>query len=550
MNWTGGQAVIQTLVQLGARRAFGVPGESYLAALDAMHEQREHFDFVIARQEGGAGFMAEAYGKLTGTPGICFVTRGPGATNAAIAVHSAMQASTPMLLFVGQVGLDHQELEAFQELDYRQVFGPIAKAAIEIPSAARAAEFTAKAWHLALNGRPGPVVVALPEDILRDSTPQNPVRDVPVPAPPAPNPDWVAALGAAMSQAQKPVVLLGGAGWDRTGQEAIQGFCEAQNIPAMAAFRFHDIFDNHNPAYMGEAGVGMLPHIRATLQNADLIIALNVRFGEMTTDAFQLFGDDRADQQIFHCHQSGDELNKVIRADHSTIAGPNVVAQVLQSLPKTPRDPAWMARCRAEYEAAQIAPAQPGGVDMAQVTQIIQSHLTPDAIVTNGAGNFAIWPNKFLRYGTGNRLLAPQSGAMGYGVPAAIAAKIEHPDRQVICFAGDGDFQMNLNELGTALQRDARPIILILNNGTYGTIRMHQEMHYPARVSGTDLMNPDFCALARAYGFWATRIDKSDDFESAWETARASDTGAVIELMIDPEALTPHKTLSQIRSGA
>ena len=547
---SGGQAVVQTLISLGARAGFGVPGESYLAVLDAFCDAPS-FRFIGCRNEGGAAFMAEAWAKLTGEVGLCFVTRGPGATNASIGVHTAMQASTPMLLFVGQVGLEHQGREAFQELDYRQVFGPIAKYATEITDLSRTPEIIRRAWSLAISGRPGPVVIALPEDILTQSA------DIEIPTTPifAPKSAAVAAdleqLTEKLQTAQRPVILAGGGRWNSQDRGALRACANKLNIPVVTGFRYHDLFDNTDPLFVGEAGVGMTANTKRILTEADVVLAVNLRFGEMTTNAFTLFGGDRGDQWIAQSHRSGDEFHKFVTPDLSMICDPapllNGLAARLE-LTGMSHDPAWAKSARAGFTGAQTAKAQPSPVDMGVVTSTVQAMLPEDAIVTNGAGNFAIWPNKFLQFSQQQRLLAPQSGAMGYGLPAAIAAKVAYPERCVLCFAGDGDFQMNCQELGAALQADARPIVLIVNNGSYGTIRMHQERHFPRRVSGTEMINPAFAALARAYGFHAERIERTEEFADAFARALASPTGAVLDLNVASEAITPGMTIADLQA--
>ena len=547
---SGGQAVVQTLISLGARAGFGVPGESYLAVLDAFCDAPS-FRFIGCRNEGGAAFMAEAWAKLTGEVGLCFVTRGPGATNASIGVHTAMQASTPMLLFVGQVGLEHQGREAFQELDYRQVFGPIAKYATEITDLSRTPEIIRRAWSLAISGRPGPVVIALPEDILTQSADM----EIPTTRILAPKSAAVAAdleqLAEKLQTAQRPVILAGGGRWDSQDRGALRACANKLNIPVVTGFRYHDLFDNTDPLFVGEAGVGMTSNTKRILTEADVVLAVNLRFGEMTTNAFTLFGGDRGDQWIAQSHRSGDEFHKFVTPDLSMICDPapllNGLAARLE-LTGMSHDPAWAKSARAGFTGAQTAKAQPSPVDMGVVTSTVQAMLPADAIVTNGAGNFAIWPNKFLQFSQQQRLLAPQSGAMGYGLPAAIAAKVAYPERCALCFAGDGDFQMNCQELGAALQADARPIVLIVNNGSYGTIRMHQERHFPRRVSGTEMINPAFAALARAYGFHAERIERTEEFADAFARALASPTGAVLDLNVASAAITPGMTIADLQA--
>jgi acetolactate synthase-1/2/3 large subunit len=544
----GGQLLVESLVALGATKSFGVPGESYLAVLDALHDTAGKLDFVLCRNEGGAAFMAAAYGKLTGRPGLCFVTRGPGATNASIGVHTAMQDSAPMLLFVGQVGTDLKGREAFQELDYRAVFGTMAKWAVEIDDVDRIPEILARAWTTATTGRPGPVVIALPEDMLTSISEMRPLAGAARIAEPAPGADALDQVEALLSGAARPLLLMGGCNWTEAGQAALQAFAEASDIPVVAAFRYQDQFDNHSPVFAGEAGVGMPAHVRRLMREADVILAVNVRFGEMTTDGYTLLDVPVPAQTLIHVHGCDREIGKVYVPALGIQAGPNAFAAALS--PVKGVWAAWRAKARADYEASFDCPPQPSPVDMGVVTAWLRENLPEDAILTNGAGNFTVWPNKFFRYGKEARLLAPQSGAMGYGLPAAVAAKVAHPERPVVCFAGDGDFQMNCQELGTAMQAGAQPIVLILNNGIYGTIRAHQERHYPARVSGTVLENPDFTALARAYGYHAERVERTEDFPAAFERALTSKTGAVLDLEICPEALTPRQTLSQMRQAA
>lgn len=540
--------MVESLVALGATKAFGVPGESYLAVLDALHDTQGKLDFVLCRNEGGAGFMAAAWGKLMGQPGICMVTRGPGVTNASIGVHTAMQDSAPMILFVGQVGTDMKGREAFQEIDYRAVFGTMAKWAVEIDRVDRIPEILARAWNTATTGRPGPVVIALPEDMLTSLTDAAPLSGPARVAEPAPSPDAVAEAEAMLSGAARPLILIGGCNWSDAGTQALQSFAEASDIPVIAAFRYQDRFDNFSAVYAGEAGVGMPAHVKALIRDADVILAVNVRFGEMTTDGYTLLSVPVPEQKLIHVHASDREIGKIYQPVLGIQAGPNAFAAALS--PVRGGWAAWRAEARAAWEAGFDAPVQPSPVDMAVATAHLREVLPPDAILTNGAGNFTVWPNKFFKFGPRARLLAPQSGAMGYGLPAAIAAKVAHPGRTVVCFAGDGDFQMTCQELATSVQAGAQPIVLLLNNGIYGTIRAHQERHYPARVSGTTMVNPDFVALARAYGYHAERVEATEDFPAAFARALASGSGALLDLAISPEALTPRQTLTQMRDAA
>lgn len=544
----GGQLLVDCLIALGATKGFGVPGESYLAVLDALHDTGGKLDFVLCRNEGGAAFMSAAWGKLTNSPGICFVTRGPGVTNASIGIHTAMQDSTPMLVFVGQVGTDMKGREAFQEIDYRAVFGSMAKWAVEIDDVDRVPEILARAWKTATTGRPGPVVIALPEDMLTNMTEAAPIAGASVVREPSTDGATVEDVAGLLSGSSRPLILMGGSNWTAKGATALQSFAEASDIPVIAAFRYQDQFDNHSPVFAGEAGVGMPPHARRLLTEADTILAINVRFGEMTTDAYTLLKVPEPQQKLIHVHASDAEIGKIYVPALGIQAGPNAFAKALTPVKGGWAD--WRAQARAEFEASLDAPAQPSPVDMGAVMRHLAQVLPEDVILTNGAGNFSVWPNKFFKFGPKARLLAPQSGAMGYGLPAAIAARVAFPDRMAICFAGDGDFQMNLQELATAAQAGAQPIVLILNNGIYGTIRAHQERHYPGRVSGTDMVSPDFAMLARSYGFHGERVERTEDFAAAFERACASGTGAVLDLAISEEALTPRRTLSQMREAA
>ena len=547
----GGHILLESLINLGATQGFGVPGESYLAALDAMYDSG--FDFTLCRQEGGAAFMAAAYGKLTGRPGICFVTRGPGATNAAIGVHSAHQDSSPMILFVGQVGTNYLDREAFQEVDYRRVFGGLAKWVTQIDDIDRLPELVARAWSVALSGRQGPVVVALPENMLSAQS------DVPACQPgalpqPAPASNDITAIFEALAKANRPVIIAGGGNWDEKGRADLQKFAEKMALPVAASFRCHDVIDNHSLSYCGDAGVGMHPSLSAILQEADVIFAINIRFGEMVTKEWSLFDVPYMKAALLHAHISSDEIGKIYQPDVAIQACPNLLMAELcdklddhKGAQQNPHE-AWQDHCRNAWLDAIQPPPQNTDVDMAEIITTLDQIVADDAIITHGAGNFAIWPDKFMHFGK-RRLLAPQSGAMGYGLPAAIAAGKAAPDKQIICFAGDGDIQMTLSELGTVMQQGLRLVILIFNNGSYGTIRMHQERHYPERVSGTSLANPDFKALASAYGFACDVIADTASFKPAFMKALAADRATILELKLDVEAISPHMTITKLRQG-
>ncbi|MEM7237590.1 MAG: thiamine pyrophosphate-dependent enzyme, partial [Pseudomonadota bacterium] len=468
---------------------------------------------------------------------------------ASIGVHTAMQDSTPMILFVGQIARNARRREAFQEIDYTSMFRDVAKDVIEIDTADRVAEIVARAFRTALSGRPGPVVVALPEDMLVEQA-DTPVSPRIVPAEPGVAGGAAAQAAAMLSEAERPVMLVGGGGWGaRAGIAPLAAWAQTAAVPVAATFRCQDLVDNSAPAYVGDAGVGMPPHIRKMLDEADVILALNHQFDEMLTDGYTLFDAPVPKQKIIHVHASDVELGKVYQPVLAIHAGPNAFARALsaETVEGGNARRARLADLRATYEAGFDLPPQPGDVDMGLVMAELRATLPDDAILTNGAGNFAIWPGRLFHYGPGHRLLGPQSGAMGAGVPAALAAKVADPGRTVVCFAGDGDFQMTCQELGTAMQFGAQPIVLILNNGTYGTIRMHQERDYPDRISGTELQNPDFVRLGEAYGMHAERVETTADFAGAFSRALASETGAVLDLDISVEAITPRRTLSQIR---
>jgi len=561
---TGGRLLVDCLLEHGVDTAFGVPGESYLAVLDALHDVDDRLRFVTCRQEGGAAYMAEAWARFTGRVGVCFVTRGPGATNASIGVHTADQGSTPMVLFIGQVGRSHRGLEAFQEVEYRSFFDDLAKWVVEVDDPDDLPRVVETAFSVAVSDRPGPVVVALPEDVLREVATAEPLAPTPV-VERRPTADEVAAVQAELAAAERPVLLVGGGGWNADGRCALGRLAEVADLPVVVSFRRHDLFDNADPHYCGEAGVGIPPAVRETLERADVVLALNCRFGEMTTGVYTLFGTDGSgtgggadDQRIVHAHASAFEFGKVVTPAATVHAGPNAVAQTLAdgALSETvsagafdgSRWAGWRAERRAAFEATLDCPPQLGDLDLGVATAWLRDRLPDDVVVTNGAGNFSVWPNKFLLYGPEARLLAPQNGTMGYGLPAAVAARVADPSRTVVCFAGDGDVQMNLQELGTALQADARPIVLVVDNSSWGTIRMHQELHHPGRVSATDLVNPDFCAIAGAYGMHAERVDRTEEFAPAFERALASPTGALLHLVTATDQLNPRLTVDQARS--
>jgi acetolactate synthase-1/2/3 large subunit len=554
-----GHALVEALIAQGVHTCFGVPGESYLAVLDGFHEYAGRIRFVACRQEGGAAFMAEAHGKLSGRPGICLVTRGPGATNASIGVHTAFQDSTPMILFVGQVASDQRDREAFQELDYRQMFGPgtlgLAKWVAEVQSADRLPEYVARAFHTAMQGRPGPVVLVLPEDMLTTPT-TAPVlpRVVPVRAWPAPG--GLRELRAMLMAAERPIVIAGGSGWDAEAAAALQRFAENWQLPVACGWRFQDTFDNRHPLYAGDVGIGINPKLAARILDADLVLALGVRLGEMTTSGYTLLQAPRPRQKLVHVHAGPEELGRVYAADLLLQASMACAAKALEAL-AAPAAVAWRAHtaaAAADHEANLQSPeVEP--LDMAVVVKTLQRLLPDDTVYTNGAGNFSGWLHRYCRYPGmqhhGRTQLAPTSGAMGYGLPAAVAAALLHPERWVVNIAGDGDFLMNGQELATATGHGARKLLcVVVDNASYGTIRMHQEREYPGRVSGSDLFNPDFAALARAHGWQAEFVDRTAAFEPALARAIEAERPTLLHLKLATDVSTSRSTLGAIRAAA
>ena len=544
----GGHLLVECLKKHGVDLAFGVPGESYLAVLNALHDARNSIRFVNARHEGGAAFMAAAYGKLTGRTGVAMVTRGPGATNASIGVHTAMQDSTPMVLFVGQVASGDVGREAFQEIDYRAFFGTVAKWVCEIDRADRIPELLMRAFATANSGRPGPVVVSLPEDVLREETNARAGEPVAITEPNVGANELERVLEM-LREAERPLVIVGGGGWNQAGRSALRGFAEAAQLPVAVAFRSQDTIDNASPSYVGDAGLGKAPYMLDLINEADVILALGVRFGETLTDGYTLFDMPEPSQRIIHVHAGADELGKIVRPALAIHAGVNATVSALRDAGGIDGS-RWAERTKAAHEAWRNvldAPQQDAALDMSLVMKHLREVLPDDAIVTSGAGNFSIWNNRHLDYPADRRMIAPQSGSMGYGVPAAVVAKMVHPERMALCFAGDGDFQMTGMELATAAQEGAGPIVLVVNNGMYGTIRMHQERDYPERVVGTKLDNPDFAAMAESFGMLGLRVERTEDFAEAFERAAASPSGAVIDLMVNPDYLTPGKRVADWR---
>lgn len=548
---SGGQILVDALRINGVERAFCVPGESYLAVLDALHDAREQIDLVVCRQEGGAAYMAEAYGKLTGKPGICFVTRGPGATNAAVGVHTAYQDSTPMILFIGQVARDQMEREAFQEIDYRRMFGQMAKWVVQIDDARRLPELLSQAFHRAINGRPGPVVVALPEDMLSDCVTvadAGPCRRIEA----SPAAADLQTMTELLDAAQRPLLVLGGGGWNATAVADIQRFAEQRQLPVAASFRCQDLFDNGHPNYAGDLGLAAGPQLSQAVRDADLLLVIGARMGEITSGGYSLLEIPVPRQQLVHVHAGIEELGRVYQPTLAINSGMAAfAAQSARLAPSNnPVHADWTHGLNAHYLANLDCPPSPGPVQLGEIMAWLRERLPSDAILTNGAGNYAVWVQRFYQYRGFRTQLGPTNGSMGYGVPAGIAAKLTAPQRMVVAFAGDGCFMMNGQELATAAQYGANLIVIVVNNGMYGTIRMHQERHYPGRVSGTTLHNPDFAALARAYGVHGEVVAATEEFPAAFERAVQAGMPALIEIRLDPEALTPRQSLSQIREQA
>ena len=540
---TGGRILVDQLVAQGCDRIFTVPGESFLAVLDALHDTPE-IDLVVCRQEGGVGFMACADGALTGRPGVAFVTRGPGATNASIGVHVAMQDSQPMVLFIGDVDRGTKDREAFQEIDFPAMFAPIAKWAAKIDDAARIPEYIARAWTVALSGRPGPVVLALPEDMLLDEVV---AADRPriAGAVQACDPGVMGALAGLLGEARNPVAIIGGAGWDAEATRDFQRFAERSGLPVVAAFRRQDAIPNGSPAYAGNLGYGPNPKLVQRVKDADLLLVMGPRLGEATTDGYTLVTPEHPGQSLVHIHPDPNELNRTYRADLAICAGMREFAHALLAIEIPPLDTA--AAARADYEAWSTPAPRDLKLDLGPCVAAMREALPADTIICNGAGNYSGWWHRYWRYAGPGCQLAPTAGAMGYGVPAATAAALRHPDRMVVALAGDGCFLMNGQELATAVAHGADMLVLVIDNSTYGTIRMHQEREYPTRLSGTTLRNPDFAALGRAYGCWAETVVTTAEFAPALTRAMGQKGVRLLHLKTDIEAITPGTTISALR---
>jgi acetolactate synthase I/II/III large subunit len=546
---TGARILVDQLVVHGVETAFCVPGESYIAVLDALRDAP--IRLVVARHEAGAANMAEAYGKLTGRPGICFVTRAPGATHAATGVYTAFQDSTPFVLFVGQVPLAHRGREAFQELDYESAFGSFTKLTAEVESPSDFPEVTARALQTAMSGRPGPVVVALPEDVLsfeadvEDADPYTPAR-------PAPSADEVTRVRDALAEAKRPFAVVGGGGWSAEAAADLQAFAEASRLPVAASFRRQDFIDNTSASYAGALTIGHDEALARRLREADLLLVVGARLGDIPTRGYTTLEPPRTPQTFVHVHADPNELGRVFRADVPIVSGSReflAAARALGAVDGAARSE-WVESAHEAFLTSLRHRRGPGELDLGDVLEHLREHMPDDAILTNGAGNYTVWCHRFYafrRYGT---QLAPCSGAMGYGIPAAISAKVVHPEREVVCVSGDGDFMMSGHELAAAVQERLPIVVLLVNNGMYGTIRMHQERLFPGRVVGTDLVNPDFVALAGAFGAYGELVSRSEDFPAAFARARAQERPSLLELLVDPEAISPRATISEIRAAA
>jgi acetolactate synthase-1/2/3 large subunit len=546
---TGGQLIVEAMEANGVERIFCVPGESYLAVLDALHDST--IRTIVCRQEGGAAMMADCEGRLTGRPGVCFVTRGPGATNASAGIHIAMQDSIPMLLFIGQIAGHAREREAFQEVNYKRFFGDIAKWVVEIDRAERIPELVTRAFAVATSGRPGPVVISLPEDMLTSEA-EAPKALPATPVETRPGDTELDQLEKLLGHAKQPFAILGGTRWGEQAVASMRTIAEKWSLPVGVSFRRQMLFDHLHPNYAGDIGIGPNPKLAKAVKESDLVLLIGGRFGEMPSSDYTLIKSPYPDQTLVHVHADANELGRVFRPALAINATPAAFVDAFGKR-KGPKAPGWAAETERLHKAyldwSTPPETGPGPVQMGPIMNYLESVLPDDAIMTNGAGNYATWLHRFHRFRRFATQAAPTSGSMGYGAPAAVAAKAMFPDREVICFAGDGCFMMNGQEFATACQYGLPIIVLVINNGIYGTIRMHQERQYPGRVSGTDLHNPDFAALARAYGGHGETVERTADFAPAFERARASGKPAIIEIRLDPEAITPTRTLTDIRES-
>ncbi|MCP4072312.1 MAG: thiamine pyrophosphate-binding protein [Hyphomicrobiales bacterium] len=545
---TGGQILIDALINNGTKTIFGVPGESYLEALDAIYQRRNKIRFITCRQEGGAGYMADAWANATGKPGVCFVTRGPGVANASIGLHTAFQGSTPMVLLIGQIPRHQREREAFQEIDYKQMLGPVTKWVAQIDSAERIPEFVNRAFAIAQNGRPGPVALALPEDMLLDHAE---VEDLPpaIVVKSLPGEKDIEQVEKLLGNAKRPLLVLGGSNWDDKGRKAIQDFAERNHIPVAAGFRRQDTFDNTHKCYVGNLGFGSFPHLLDYVVSSDLIIAIGSRLADATVRKYTLVNAPKPRQKLVHILSAAEELGRVLMPDLAICCDPNCFAEAINEH-VTITDPIWAqvtATLSSEHNSSLVLGPQVGPVDMGKIMEYLRACLPADAIITNGAGNYADWPNKMFTYQSARTTLAPVSGAMGYSIPSAVAAKLAFPDRVVVSFAGDGEFLMNGQEIATAAQYGVNPVILVINNGSYGTIRMHQEIRHPDRISGTDLKNPDFAAYARSFGINGEVVENTNQFRPVFEAALKAREATVIEIHVGHDSFGPDTSISGLK---
>jgi acetolactate synthase-1/2/3 large subunit len=548
MSTSAAQRLVESLVAHGVDRVFCVPGESYLDILDALRDSSIHT--IVARQEGGAAMMAEADGKLTGRPGVCFVTRGPGATNASSGIHVAEQDSTPLVLFVGNVASNLLGRGAFQEIDYEKFYGGIAKKVFQLTAGDDVAEIVRSAFGLACNGRPGPVVVALPEDLLGQSPDRLPPvrtisREIEVPSAAD-----VATFANMLERAERPIAIVGGSGWSRAGVGRLHAFAEGWGVPVSVVFRRQQLFDHDHPNYAGDCGIGLNPKLKNRIETADLVMLLGTRFSEIPSQGYTLLEQPTDRMRLIHVHCA--ECGRFPHADLALRCHPEHVLKALgnEAANRIDRRTAHVVNTRADFEAWTAQPPRiPGSLQMGEVIQHLRAVLPDGAVICNGAGNYATWVHRYFRFRRFGTQLAPTSGSMGYGLPAAIAAKLRHPDQPVVCFAGDGCFQMTSQEFGTAVQHRANVIVLVVDNGMHGTIRMHQERRFPERAHATDLVNPDFAAIARAYGGFGATVARTAEFAPALQRALAADAPAILHLLLDPEAITPDTTLSALARG-
>lgn len=548
---SGGQLLVRALQTHGTRQVFCVPGESYLPVLDALYDSG--INNTVCRHEGGAAMMAESWGKLTGQPGICMVTRGPGACNATAGLHVAMQDSTPMILFIGQIGSECREREAFQEMNYRQFLGSVVKWVAEIDSADRIEEMVSRAFHVATSGRPGPVALALPEDTLQQLA-------APVPIAPwqqvetHPGQDDMQTLAERIQLAERPVVIVGGSRWSEHSVQKFQALAQSWQLPVACSFRRQMLFDHTHPHFIGDVGISLNPALQAQISESDLVIMIGGRLSEVPSQDYRLLRVPSPVQPLVHVYPGAEELGRVYRATQSINASPTAFVDALSHLPVPAPSTARAAQITQAHDAylrwSTADAAIPGEVQMSQIINHLAEALPEDAVLTNGAGNYATWVHRFWRFRRYGSQLAPTSGSMGYGLPAAIAAKLAAPDRTVVAFAGDGCFQMTQQELATAVQAQIALIIIVIDNGMYGTIRMHQEKTFPGRVSATDLHNPDFAALASAYGIFSASITRTDQFPAALALALEATTPSLLHIRISPEAITPSSTLTEMRESA